>query len=77
MYNVMSALCGCRAVKFDSCNNILSSVHTILVIILRSVSLSIKRKYYIIHDQQLQVLVYTTPCLVVWPKLCYDKTRSV
>jgi len=25
---------GCRAVKLDSCNNFLSSVHTILVIIL-------------------------------------------
>src|SRR6218665_1775067 len=36
MHNVMGALRGCRAVKFDSCNNLLSSVHIILEIILRS-----------------------------------------
>jgi len=40
MYNVMGAVRGCRAVKFDSCYNLLSSVHTILVIILRSVRLN-------------------------------------
>jgi len=28
---MMGALRGCRAVKFDSCNNLLSSVHTALV----------------------------------------------
>ena len=29
MYNVMwqGALCGCPAIKFDFCNNLLSSVH--------------------------------------------------
>src|SRR6218665_630444 len=27
MYNVMDALRGCRAVKFDSCKNLPSSVH--------------------------------------------------
>jgi len=36
---MMGALRGCRAVKFNSCNNLLSSVHTVLVNILRSVSL--------------------------------------
>jgi len=44
MYNVMGALRGCRVVNFDSCNNLLSSVHTILVIILRYVRLNIKTK---------------------------------
>src|SRR6218665_459721 len=29
MYNMMGALRGCHAVKFGSCNNLLSSVHTI------------------------------------------------
>jgi len=29
MYNVIGALRGCRAVKLDSCNNLLSSIHTI------------------------------------------------
>ena len=28
MYNVMAALRGCLAVKFNSCNNLLSSVHS-------------------------------------------------
>ena len=45
IYNVMGALHGCHAVKFDSCNNLQSAVHTIFVIILRSVSLKIKRNY--------------------------------
>jgi len=47
-HNVIDALCGCFAVKFDFCNNLLSSVHTILVIILRYVRLHIKTKilYY-------------------------------
>jgi len=31
---MMSAIRGCRAVKFDSCINLLSSVHTMLVVIL-------------------------------------------
>ena len=39
-------LCGCLAVKFDSCNNLLSSVHTLLVNSLWYVRLYIKRKYY-------------------------------
>jgi len=42
-------LCRCLAVKFDSCNNLLSSVHTILVNILPDVRLYIKRKYYSIY----------------------------
>jgi len=35
-FNVMVALRGCRAVKFDSCNDLWSSVHTtcMLVIVL-------------------------------------------
>jgi len=44
--DVIGALCGCRAVKFDSCNNLLSSIHTIHVIILRYVRLNINTKYY-------------------------------
>ena len=41
---MMDTLCGCRADKFDSCNNLLSSVHTILVISLQHVRLNIKTK---------------------------------
>src|SRR6218665_4204582 len=44
MYNVMGAMRSCREVKFDSCNNLLSSVHTILVIIMRYARLNIKTK---------------------------------
>jgi len=40
------APCGCLASKFDSCNSLLSSVHTLLVNILRYVRLYTKRKYY-------------------------------
>jgi len=40
----MVALHGCRAVKFDSYNNLLSSVHTTLVIILQYVRVNIKTK---------------------------------
>src|SRR6218665_654954 len=39
------APCGCLAAKFDSCNSLLSSVHTLLVNILRCVRWYIKRKY--------------------------------
>jgi len=35
----MGALIGCRAVKFDSLNNLLLSVHTVFMNILHSVSL--------------------------------------
>jgi len=45
----MGTLHGCIAVKFNSCkNNLLSSVHTILVITLWYVRLNIKKakKYY-------------------------------
>ena len=42
------APCGCLAAKFDSCNGLLSSVHTLLVNILPCVRLYIKQKYYII-----------------------------
>ena len=47
IYDVMGALRGCLAVNFDSCNNLLASVHTLLVNILRYVSLYmyIKQKY--------------------------------
>src|SRR6218665_1606789 len=44
------APCGCLAAKFDSCNSLLSSVHTLLVNILRCVRLYIKRKYYILYN---------------------------
>ena len=40
--------CGALAAKFDSCNSLLLSVHTLLVNIQRCVRLYIKRKYYII-----------------------------
>ena len=40
------ALRGCGVVKLDSCNNFLSSIHTILVNILWYVRLYIKQKYY-------------------------------
>src|SRR6218665_1136070 len=48
------APCGCLAAKLDSCNSLLSSVHTLLVNILRCVRLYIKRKYYsiIIYKQK-------------------------
>src|SRR6218665_382126 len=39
------APCGCLAAKFDLCNSLLSSVHTLPVNILRCVRLYIKRKY--------------------------------
>jgi len=53
---------GCRAVKSDSCNNLmLSSVHSMLVIILQSVSLNAKRKYYII------MIVVPFVFNVAWP----------
>src|SRR6218665_402274 len=42
------ALRGCLAVKLDSCNNLLSSVYTLLVNIMRYVRLYIRRKYYFI-----------------------------
>ena len=47
MYNMMGAQHGCHAVKLDSCNDLLYHlfIHTVRVIILRSVSLNIKRKY--------------------------------
>jgi len=45
MSNAMGALQGWRAVKFDSYNNLLSSVHTILVIIIQYIRLNTKRKY--------------------------------
>jgi len=40
----MGALQGCHAVTFDSCNNLWSSIHTILVIILQFVGLNNKEK---------------------------------
>jgi len=40
---------GCLAAKFDSCNSLLSSVHTLLVNIPRCVRLYTKRKYYILY----------------------------
>src|SRR6218665_1787674 len=43
---------GCSAVKSDSCNNFRSSVHTMLVIILRSVNLKMKLKCYVIKENK-------------------------
>src|SRR6218665_406710 len=40
------APCGCLAAKFDSCNSLLSSVHTLLVNILWGVRLYIKRNHH-------------------------------
>jgi len=37
---------GFLVVKLDSCNNLLSSIHTLLVNILRFVGLYVKRKHY-------------------------------
>jgi len=45
MYNVIGRPAWLPAVNFDSCNNLLSSVHP-ACIILRSLSLYIKQKYY-------------------------------
>jgi len=56
MSNVMSALGGCcRAIKFDSCKNLLSSTHTTSVTMLCSVSLKIKRKCYVILRNTMDV----------------------
>ena len=44
MYIAMGALRGCHAVKFEPCNNLWSSVYTMLVIILHSVRLRNKGK---------------------------------
>ena len=38
--------CDCLVVKFDSCNNLLSFVHIILVSILQYVRLYIKQKLW-------------------------------
>ena len=40
----------CLVAKFDSCNSLLSSIHTLLVNILWCVRLYIKRKYHILTD---------------------------
>ena len=47
---------GCLAVKFNSCNNLLSFVHTIVVIILLYVRLNIRWIYYSKLKNMLQVL---------------------
>ena len=49
---MMGNVRGCHAVKFDSCNNLLSSVHTILVIILWYVRLNIikNKTLLLFHD---------------------------
>ena len=47
LYNVMWRPVAAFRQKFDSCNSLLSSVHTLLVNILRCVRLYIKRKYII------------------------------
>src|SRR6218665_507802 len=58
-YNVMSVLRGCHAVKFDTCNNLLTSVRTILVIILQYIiSDRVLKTKNIITNRQLHVPVY-------------------
>ena len=52
------APCGCHAANFDSCSSLLSSVHTLLVNILRCVRLYIKRKYYYIIIRQGSVVTW-------------------
>jgi len=42
----MGALHGCHTVKFDCCNNLWLSIHTILVIVLQSGNLNINKYYY-------------------------------
>src|SRR6218665_3166166 len=44
LYDVIWALRGCLTAKFDCCNSLLSSVHTLLVNILRCVRLYIKNE---------------------------------
>ena len=51
-------LCGCLSAKFDSCNHLLSSVHTLLVNILWCVRLYIKRKCYYYHPVMEQLRIY-------------------
>src|SRR6218665_677618 len=51
MNNMIGALRGCLAAGFYNYNNLLSSIHTILVINLWCVRLNIKRKYYYIYMQ--------------------------
>src|SRR6218665_1641363 len=46
LYYVMWCLHGHLAVKFDSCNNLLTSVRTLLVYIPQCVRLHVKLKYY-------------------------------
>ena len=46
LYDVMWRPVAALRLKFDSCNSLLSFVHTLLVNILRCVRLYIKRKYY-------------------------------
>ena len=47
------ALRCCLAAKFDSCNSLLSSIHTLLVNILRCVRLYVKRKFIILYSLQI------------------------
>ena len=68
MHTVMGALHNCRVVKFDSCNNLILSVHTILVVVLQYVRLNTKElKYYIILftyflTQRQQLLMHNLIC---------------
>ena len=60
--NVIGDLHGCRTVKFDSCNNSRSSVHTIFVIILHSVSLKIRLKCCFVLDLASAMHAYQLAC---------------
>jgi len=66
MYDVMGAMRGCRAVKFYSCNNLLSSVHIILII-LRYVRLNIKVKnYYFYFIFKISIMIHAPLSNRVW-----------
>ena len=85
----MDALCGSRAVKFDSYNNLLSSVHTILVIILLYVRLDIlneniiiinsfihyKNVYKTFSGVQLGSDFDTSQCFNLYPHTNYNRKK--
>ena len=68
---MMGALRGCRVVKFDSCNNLWSSIHTIFVILLYSVVWKIKQNYYaVLHGNNLITLQ------LAWKRESYESNPT-
>jgi len=51
--------CGCLAAKFDSCNSLLSSFHTLLVNILQCVRLYIRNENKIKAKNNINIYIYT------------------